>query len=60
MIVPLILLIFITLLSVCLQGFFFLKRGPLDNEYAHPLDLTVIVDLNEEKVREDSHLPASH
>jgi Cu2+-containing amine oxidase len=44
------------------QGFFFLKRGPLDNEYAHPLDLTVIVDLNEEKVRGSTTAskPATH
>lgn len=33
-----------------MQGFFFLKLSPNDNEYAHPMDLTVIVDLNEEKV----------
>lgn len=33
-----------------MQGFLFLKLSPNDNEYAHPLDLTVIVDLNAGKV----------
>ncbi|GFR44735.1 hypothetical protein Agub_g6063 [Astrephomene gubernaculifera] len=34
-----------------MQGFLYLKlSGPHDNEYAHPLDLVPLVDLNERKV----------
>lgn len=39
-----------------MQGFLYLKlRGGHDNEYAHPLDLTPIVDLN---TREVVHMDA--
>ena len=29
-----------------MQGFLYVRGGPEDNEYAHPLDLLPIVDLN--------------
>lgn len=37
-------------LSLCLQVFMYYKACPDDNEYAHPMDLCPIVDLNEQRV----------
>jgi primary-amine oxidase len=34
----------------CAQGFTYLQSSPNDNQYAHPLDLVPIVDLNERRV----------
>lgn len=37
-------------LSVCMQGFLYVRSCKADNEYAHPLDLCPLVDLNLGKV----------
>jgi hypothetical protein len=37
-------------LICCLQGFLYGRLCPGDNEYAHPLDMVPIVDLNEVRV----------
>jgi len=37
---------------LCLQGFLYVRSCKADNEYAHPLDLCPLVDLNLGKVRQ--------
>jgi Cu2+-containing amine oxidase len=45
------LLLLLLLYCVCVQGFLYMRSCKADNEYAHPLDLCPLVDLNLGKVR---------